>query len=432
MSDMTASIAPPSTSAAPIPPPGLINAAPGAQAPGYNPAQAQAATVTPAQFKVTPEQTVSGQIKNIIASGSPLMQQAEASAKNQMNQRGLINSSIGIGAGQTALYGAAAPIATADAATYANAAANTTKAQNDASTANAQLNTSVAQSNAAATNTMQGTAQQIAGSTNIQQIQSETSKEIARLQSDTTLTAQDKQDATSKMIAGIQSSTSISIADKQAMSAQVIAQLQSDTSLSVQDKASAAQKIIAEMNNANAAAIARIQADTNLSVQEKQNQSAQIIAGLNNQNAKDVQGLVNAGRLEQIGRDSQAAKELAIINNDNKLLLQTNSGAASLYSNGIAQMAAIMTNKDLDVTAKANAMNDVMNTIKDGIAAFKKIQTNQDVNSTLNFSAGPPAPGASPGQPPALVGPDGRPAYEVNGALIYSDGTPYNSSPSAD
>ena len=100
----------------PIPPPGaltpaptgLINSAPsvapppqtvgGATVTPYAPAAATAQTSsatgsTPNAFTVKPDQTVSGQISNIIASGSPLMQQAEANARNLMNERGLINSS---------------------------------------------------------------------------------------------------------------------------------------------------------------------------------------------------------------------------------------------------------------------------------------------------------------------------------------------------
>jgi hypothetical protein len=95
--------------------PGLINTAPGLSTTqnnnpdgspqtqpvaGYTPATATAApaqtsSYDPSKFNVTPEQTVAGQIKNIIAENSPLMQQAEAQAKATANSRGLINSSIG-------------------------------------------------------------------------------------------------------------------------------------------------------------------------------------------------------------------------------------------------------------------------------------------------------------------------------------------------
>lgn len=86
----------------------------------------QTATWTP-----TADQTVAGQVKNVIAEDGPLSQMAVARSNEQMNNRGLINSSMAVGAGQKALYESALPIAQADAALNANAAqfnANSTNA----------------------------------------------------------------------------------------------------------------------------------------------------------------------------------------------------------------------------------------------------------------------------------------------------------------
>ena len=84
---------------------------------GYNAAQANQT-----QWDVNNPQTVQGQIADITASGSPLMQQAQTQALQQMNRRGLINSSMAVGAGQQALYSAALPIAQQDATLFANQA----------------------------------------------------------------------------------------------------------------------------------------------------------------------------------------------------------------------------------------------------------------------------------------------------------------------
>lgn len=84
------------------------------------------------------------------------MTQATTNAQNMMNERGLINSSQAITAGQGALYTAATPIATADANTYATAATNTTAAQNAAAAANAAAtNTAGLQTAAGQTSTSQ-------------------------------------------------------------------------------------------------------------------------------------------------------------------------------------------------------------------------------------------------------------------------------------
>ena len=65
---------------------------------------------------VAPVQTVQDRVKNIIAENSPLMQQARSDSLGQMNDRGLINSTMAISAGNRAVYDAATPIAQADAA----------------------------------------------------------------------------------------------------------------------------------------------------------------------------------------------------------------------------------------------------------------------------------------------------------------------------
>lgn len=89
-----------------------------------------APTPTPSQWNVTGDQTVQGQVKNIIDANSPLMQQAETRALQQSNSRGLINSSMAVGAGQAALYDAAVPIAASDASMYGRAAETNNSAIN--------------------------------------------------------------------------------------------------------------------------------------------------------------------------------------------------------------------------------------------------------------------------------------------------------------
>jgi hypothetical protein len=87
------------------------------QTPAFTPATSTAATRTVGQ-----NETVSGQLQGILSSGSPLLQQAQTRATQAMGKRGLINSSMAVGAGESALYDAALPIAGADANTYRAAA----------------------------------------------------------------------------------------------------------------------------------------------------------------------------------------------------------------------------------------------------------------------------------------------------------------------
>jgi hypothetical protein len=76
----------------------------------------------PTDWNVTPEQTVEGRIQSILNPNSPIIAQARARSLDQMNARGLANSSLAVTAGESAAYDAAIPIAQADAATFAKAA----------------------------------------------------------------------------------------------------------------------------------------------------------------------------------------------------------------------------------------------------------------------------------------------------------------------
>lgn len=63
--------------------------------------------------------TVAGQLKSLLASDSPYIQQQEAKAQEQAQSRGLLNSTLAAQAGREAAIDAALPIAQADAGTYA-------------------------------------------------------------------------------------------------------------------------------------------------------------------------------------------------------------------------------------------------------------------------------------------------------------------------
>ncbi len=113
---------------------------------------ANVSSYAPTQWTPDANQTVQGQISSIIAQNNPLMQQAEARSQQKMNDRGLINSSMAIGAGQSALYDAALPIAQTDAQTYANAGQYNATAANTASQFKAGAENTVTLANQDATN----------------------------------------------------------------------------------------------------------------------------------------------------------------------------------------------------------------------------------------------------------------------------------------
>ena len=114
----------------------------------YDAAQAAAST-----WSVAPDQTVQNQIQGIIKADSPLMQMARTQSLQSQAAKGLGNSSLAIGAGQTAVYGAAMPIASQDASTYANAAKTNAELGTQVSIANAGFKNDASKFNVGASNT---------------------------------------------------------------------------------------------------------------------------------------------------------------------------------------------------------------------------------------------------------------------------------------
>lgn len=168
-----------------VKPGGLVGVPLATSPTGYAASQAQAGLATsvgydPVATTVDKPQTVQGQIADITTSNSPLMQQAERRANERMVGKGLLNSSLAVGAGQSALYDAALPIAQQDAQTYAlsnqktvdarNAEANfRAGAANQASLNNSGMITDVNKTNAAATNTAAATTADAANQARLQQ-----------------------------------------------------------------------------------------------------------------------------------------------------------------------------------------------------------------------------------------------------------------------
>lgn len=83
----------------------------------YDPTKTQAP-----QVQVAPESTVAGQMTNLLDRENAYIRQARQRAMGQAASRGLLNTSIATGAGEQAAIQAALPIATQDAATFAQAA----------------------------------------------------------------------------------------------------------------------------------------------------------------------------------------------------------------------------------------------------------------------------------------------------------------------
>lgn len=232
----------------------LIN--PSAPAAMATPGTAAATGFQGAQTSVNaPSDTVQGQIGGIIAANSPLMQQAHRRAMERMNSRGLLNSSLAVQAGESALYDAALPIAQADAGVYnqtrlANQASDnagrqfTAAAENAASATNAQLATETNARNAAAANTLQLTGMDQAFKT-----------AIANSDAQNRVLMQQLGDVTKTTLANIEADfktlmqTSASATDMYRQSMDGISKVVADTNMNAQAKATAINGYLGWLRN---------------------------------------------------------------------------------------------------------------------------------------------------------------------------------------
>lgn len=155
------------------------------EAPSYKPGMASATSYQATPYKVEPQGLVQTHLKNIVQDDSPLMQQAARIATQKANERGLVNSSMAVGAAQDAVIGQAMPIAQADAATYDRAATNTANQQNAASQFNATAANNVSLANQAATNEALRSQQQGSIALIDRQMSNDANMALARLDADT-------------------------------------------------------------------------------------------------------------------------------------------------------------------------------------------------------------------------------------------------------
>jgi hypothetical protein len=159
-----------------------------------------AESVTARQAQVDPAtQTVQGQLAGILSSGSPLLVQAQTRAKQQAQKRGLLNSSMAVGAGESALYDAALPIAQQDAGTYSEFGLSNVEREQQAALANQAERNTMTRTNIGEQNTSARLAseQQLQAGTSNAQLQQQTNLENARLRQQA---AQGNQEAQTKLM----------------------------------------------------------------------------------------------------------------------------------------------------------------------------------------------------------------------------------------
>lgn len=336
--------------------------------------KAIASTYDPAMTSVEDKSTVQGQVYGIIAKNSPLMQQAQTRALEQMNSRGLLNSSMAVGAGQGAVMDKALPIAQQDAATNWDSNKTNAAATNRAGEFNAGVTTDVSKANAG--------------------IASDLSKANAAMETQVSLS--NAQTATDVSKYNVQAALQAGIVNKQQADAMAQFNAQQATNVSIQNAAQAndvAKFNVGEMLKANI--INQDQANKlNQFNAEQYNKASQF-------NASETNDILKA----QL--DANTKVVLGNIEAQYKTTMQASASAADLYKQVTANMTDIMKSNTMDAASKGTAIANQMALLKSGMQINGAI-TQLDLGALLNFGPLPGQDGVgvtgAPGAPaPGIV-----------------------------
>jgi len=292
-------------------------------------------------WNVNNDQTVQGQLSGIIAANSPLLQQARANSLAQMNQRGLVNSSMALGEGQKAVINTALPIASQDATTFANSAQLNANAANQ----NAQFNTG--QTNAGLQFTA-GAANQAAAQN--QAALNAAGQFGAASSNQAELSNQASQNQASQFTAGAANQAALTNAAAQNQAAQFTAANQTDVS----------KQYATALNS---------------TVQNMMDQSMKY--ALSN---ADAQTKIELQNIDASTRASLAQTE-ALYKNQ----MQASASTNEIFQQVSKNIADIMANPDLDATSKQTAVNSQQTYLKNSLAILSVTSGISGLKNLLSF-----------------------------------------------
>ena len=317
--------------------------------------------------------TVAGQLKGLMDQENPLMTKARTNTAQAFNARGLINSSMAVGAGEEAAINTALPIASADAGIYDTASRENQAATNTGYQFTAGAQNNAALSDAAAANTSSQIGQTAAETRATQEagglIQS---RQIAEAGGQTRLTAAQEQAAQSRLaelnaqlqtgLIGAQG-TQTRMTQAQAEAAQTeLAQLQA----TLQTGLIGAQGEQARQTQAAGGAI-----ESNLFTRQAEQQTA--MQALQGQQGITIQDMQTA-----------AAKDLANIEAEFKVIMQTSATAGQIMSTAQTGINEVLANATLTNDAKIALVKKIQDGLKAQMGVAGAIG-GLDLSSLLTF-----------------------------------------------
>ena len=325
---------------------------------GYTPTAASAS-----QWTVSPEQTVESRTENIIKRDSPLSQLAEARSLARSNERGLINSSMAIGAGQKAVYDAAVPIATADANMFGQAARTNAELGTQANIASAGFSNEASRFGAGARNDL-------------------TKLALTERGQDTRMGREFefRTGEAANLAKSVAARDQVAIqADRDTASR--LAATNSDRDKFAADATSARDKFAAEANVAAATALAGTNAT-----------AASTAAAVLDKRADTLATVNKAAALF----GANVNLELAEVNRKNSAILNKSANAVNSQSAYAAALNSIAMST-IDPAAKETAAKNAFTVYKNSLALISSVDNMADLSKLVDFSSGStPTPATVP------------------------------------
>ena len=313
-------------------------------------------------WKVNPDQTVAGLVAKYTDPSSQAMQRAQSVALQQANGLGLKSSSIAAGAGTAAMLDRALQMATPDAATYADAGKFNAGAKNTASLADQQAANTASQFGAAAANN--------AAAADAQALN--TARQF---------------EAGAKNTASSQNAQASNQLQSQQLGLLANAMGQNAQAQNAAAEASAGRAQQAALANQS---------------QQFQGAMAQYDAALK----ASLQDADAATKVQLSQMDADTKTTLAGIEAEFKTQMQASQSSAAMYSETIKSIGTIMTDKDMDATAKQNAINQQMSALRNSLALQAAITEIPGLADLIGgVSAGVGGNNSAPVPAPATVPP---------------------------
>ena len=324
-----------------------------------------------------PAELVSTQLGNIMRRDSPLMQQARAYASQESNRRGLLNSSMAVGAAQDAMVRQAMPIAQADAGVYERALTATTADKSEAARMQAIADNQRAMAEG-------GFGVQTALAEGQHGVQTSLENAIAKNRELAATADFANKERLDTELANLQAELSYNVQGIQTKSSEYLAQIQANTTLTNAEKQNAMQMATAGLSAQNAIRLSQIQSDTTLTVTDKNNATREVLAEGDNYTKKILEVMDNSAAL--LGNAVDNNTKIAIsqmefatkdmINRyalDNENLIKTNDNIAAIFQTAIANVAGIMTDSNLPIFEKDSYITRILSEATDGFVLMEDV-----------------------------------------------------------